>query len=293
MGTGKNRRTALSWLVVAGLFMLCGVLGALQYRWIGEVSVAARDRLRGSLQPSLNRLSLDFNTEIATACRALLPADSGPGSAAAEAEVLVRYAQWKKTARRGQMFRHIALAEPRNKTSVLRILDLDRGVFGTAEWPSGWVPFKERLEDMLSAEGGGRRGFPGPLPRPVRTRRGTFPPFRFEPRVCARCPVAGVATAPSGDGRNAGISGGSLEPAATSGGHLPIRSGSAGGGQRRRFGGPVRHAIRPDLPRFARAGRARPGAGTRRPGKRFGTLADVCAPSRGVAGSRRGGGALA
>src|ERR1035438_9081415 len=91
MGTGKNRRTALSWLVVAGLFMLCGVLGALQYRWIGEVSVAARDRLRGSLQASLNRLSLDFNTEIATACRALLPADSGPGSAAAEAEVLARY----------------------------------------------------------------------------------------------------------------------------------------------------------------------------------------------------------
>ena len=164
MGTGKNRRTALSWLVVAGLFVLCGVLGALQYRWIGEVSVAARDRLRGSLQASLNRLSLDFNTEIATACRALLPADSGPGSAAAEAEVLARYAQWKKTARRGQMFRHIALAEPRNKTAVLRILDLDRGVFETAEWPQGWIPFKERLENMLSAEGRERRGFPGPPP---------------------------------------------------------------------------------------------------------------------------------
>jgi hypothetical protein len=164
MGTGKNRRTALSWLVVAGLFMLCGVLGALQYRWIGEVSVAARDRLRGSLQASLNRLSLDFNTEIATACRALLPADSGPGSAAAEAGVLARYAQWKKTARRGQMFRHIALAEPRNKTAVLRILDLDRGVFETAEWPQGWIPFKERLENMLSAEGRERRGFPGPPP---------------------------------------------------------------------------------------------------------------------------------
>src|ERR1035437_10548150 len=103
MGTGKNRRTALSWLVVAGLFVLCGVLGALQYRWIGEVSVAARDRLRGSLQASLYRLSLDFDTEIATACRALLPADSGPGSPAEETEVAARYAQWKKTARRGPM----------------------------------------------------------------------------------------------------------------------------------------------------------------------------------------------
>jgi len=48
-GIGKQRRrTALSWLFVAGLFVLCGVLGVLQYGWIGEVSVAARDRLRGA-----------------------------------------------------------------------------------------------------------------------------------------------------------------------------------------------------------------------------------------------------
>ena len=29
-----------------------------------------------------------------------------------ETEVAARYAQWKKTARHGQMFRHIAIAEP-------------------------------------------------------------------------------------------------------------------------------------------------------------------------------------
>jgi signal transduction histidine kinase len=99
MSTGKDRRrTTLSWLFVAGLFVLCGVLGVLQYRWIGEVSVAARDRLRGSLQASLNRLSLDFNSEIAAACRALLPAVPGSNQPAAETEVAARYAQWKKTA---------------------------------------------------------------------------------------------------------------------------------------------------------------------------------------------------
>lgn len=159
MSTTKNRRrTALSWLFVAGLFVLCGVLGVLQYRWIGEVSVAARDRLRGSLQASLNRLSLDFNTEIATAARALLP----PGSESAETEVAARYAQWKKTGRHGQMFRHIAIAEPRNKALMLRNLDLDKAVFETAEWPSDWAPTKGRLENMLSAEPRQRRGFPGP-----------------------------------------------------------------------------------------------------------------------------------
>jgi signal transduction histidine kinase len=165
MSNGKNRRrAALYWLFVAGLFVLCGVLGVLQYRWIGEVSVAARDRLRGSLQASLNRLSLDFNSEIATACRALLPAAPVSLSPAAEADVAVRYAQWKKTLRRGQMFRHIAIAEPRNKDLVLRNLDLDKAVFETAQWPPDWAPVKARLESMLSPETRQGRGFPGPPP---------------------------------------------------------------------------------------------------------------------------------
>ena len=162
MSTGKNRRAALSWLAVAGLFVLCGVLGLLQYRWIGEVSVAARDRLRGSLQASLNRISLDFNSEIATACRALLPGDGAPGGPAAEAEMAAHYAEWKKVARHGQMFRHIAIAEPQNKNLVLRNLNLDRAEFETVEWPADWAPLKERLESMLSGEPRQGRGFPGP-----------------------------------------------------------------------------------------------------------------------------------
>ena len=112
-GIGKHRRrTALSWLFVAGLFVLCGVLGVLQYGWIGEVSVAARDRLRGSLQASLNRISLDFSTEIATAARALMPVDADSDIAAVEAGIASRYAQWKNTARHRQIFRHIAIVDP-------------------------------------------------------------------------------------------------------------------------------------------------------------------------------------
>src|ERR1035437_3770046 len=88
----NQRRAVLSWLFVGTLLVLCGVLGVLQYRWIGEVSLAARARLHGNLQASLDRLSRDFNSEIATACRALLPANSS------EAEYAARYEQWRKPA---------------------------------------------------------------------------------------------------------------------------------------------------------------------------------------------------
>jgi len=50
MDVDKNRQNALlSWLFVGVLAALCATLGALQYRWIGEVSVAERQRLEGSI----------------------------------------------------------------------------------------------------------------------------------------------------------------------------------------------------------------------------------------------------
>ena len=138
----NQRRAVLSWLFVGTLLVLCGVLGVLQYRWIGEVSLAARDRLHGSLQASLDRLSGDFNSEIATACRALVPASPS------EAEFAARYQQWKRTARDGQIFGAIAIAQPQ-----LRRLNLETGAFDTTPWPAEWSAIRER-----------RRGPPGPPP---------------------------------------------------------------------------------------------------------------------------------
>ncbi len=158
MNTGNQRRTILSWIIVAGLFLLCGVLGVLQYRWIGEVSEAARDRLRGSLQASLVRISLEFSTEIASACRALLT----PASASPETEIAANYGQWKKTGRHNQMFRRIGLAVPENQKLKLRILDPEKDVFASAEWPAEWTSTRDRLQRFLFAEQREGRGFPGP-----------------------------------------------------------------------------------------------------------------------------------
>ena len=140
----NQRRAVLSWLFVGTLLVLCGVLGVLQYRWIGEVSLAARDRLRGSLQASLDHLSQDFNSEIAEACRSLVPANTPPS----EVELATRFEQWRKTAGQGQIFRALAIAQPQ-----LRRLNLETGAFETIQWPAEWSAIRER-----------RRGPPGPPP---------------------------------------------------------------------------------------------------------------------------------
>src|SRR6476646_368570 len=94
MSPERNRpRTMLSWLFVGGLFVLCGVLGVLQYRMIGQVSDAARDRLRGGLQATLNRFSGEFNSEFSAAARSITPANSPQDVQDVEASVPERYEQ--------------------------------------------------------------------------------------------------------------------------------------------------------------------------------------------------------
>src|SRR5580692_9023021 len=105
-------RTTLSWIFLGTLFALCGVLGFLQYREIGEVSTALRQRLRTSLQASLNRFSQDFNSEVRSATRAIAefgnPFDPKP----VETALPVLYSQWKSSTRHPQLFSRIAIAEP-------------------------------------------------------------------------------------------------------------------------------------------------------------------------------------
>jgi signal transduction histidine kinase len=137
-------RAISSWLFLGALFVLCGVLGVLQYRWIGEVSVAARERMHGSLQASLNRVSQDFNSEISSATRALMPAGSPADPEAVERGVLANLDHSLRP------FQRIAIAVPRNGALVLRQLDFDKRVFMTADWPEAWKSMQARLTARLN-----------------------------------------------------------------------------------------------------------------------------------------------
>jgi signal transduction histidine kinase len=161
MESAVRRRAFLSWLFLGTLLVLCAVLGVLQYRWIGEVSIAERDRLRGSLQASLYRLSQDFNSELTTACAALLPGGPPPEEEVKEEDYAARYAQWKEASRHARLFRQVAIAVPRGGTLALRKLDLERGVFETADWPPAWSAVRDRLAARLSNQP------PGPPPNPA------------------------------------------------------------------------------------------------------------------------------
>jgi signal transduction histidine kinase len=149
----------LSWVFLCTLLALCAVLGVLQYRWIGEVSVAARDRLRGSLQASLFRVAYDFDSEIFSAARDLTPNDPGSDSRTVQSRLLESYAAWKHTGNHYRLFQRIALAESVDDRYALRMLDLDRDILVDAAWPAEWSAIEQRLNQFASR----RPGMPPPF----------------------------------------------------------------------------------------------------------------------------------
>jgi signal transduction histidine kinase len=137
-------KAASAWVFLGAMFVLCGVLGVLQYRWIGEINVALRDRLRGSLQASLGRAGMDLNTEIAAAARPLIPIAAQADAAGVERHVL-------DNAERGlRVFQRIAVAEPKGGDLVLRMLDAHGHGFSTFPWPAEWYRMHTRLLARLN-----------------------------------------------------------------------------------------------------------------------------------------------
>jgi len=143
------RQARHAWAPVGVLGVLCCTLAVLQYRWIGEVSRGERERLRDGLQASLQRLSQDFNSELNTACAALLPSPAEIEQSGRDAAYASRYAKSKETGRHDRLFRRVALAVPANGDLTLLNLDPEKGVFQAADWPAGWQDMRERLRSRL------------------------------------------------------------------------------------------------------------------------------------------------
>jgi signal transduction histidine kinase len=160
MDLHKNRRQALlSWLFAGLLAGLLGVLGWLQFDWISQVSYAERARLKESLGTSLRRVSQDFNSELQTACSALLASDPAE-SKKREEEYAARYVHWRESTRHPHLFRRLIVATPAGTTLKLRELDFENETFHSVEWPAEWSSLRARLESQMNrSEFGGRRPF--------------------------------------------------------------------------------------------------------------------------------------
>ena len=61
------RRTPWQLLAAALLLVLLAILATLQYRWLGEVSEAERERMRASLRTRATEFGQEFDAEVTRA----------------------------------------------------------------------------------------------------------------------------------------------------------------------------------------------------------------------------------
>src|SRR5579885_1731032 len=195
----KIRPAVLQGLFVSALIVLCGVLGALQYRWIGEASEAARQRLKAGIEGNLARLSRDFNAELAAAGREVMPAGQPESVAELQQEVAARYQARIASVREARSFSRIAIAVPQEGGVRLRIFDAAQGAFAPAPWPAEWQAVRRRIEFFLNRTGAPARPSGSerircaagqPATRPARARERTRPARRRR-SAAERRPPAG------------------------------------------------------------------------------------------------------
>ncbi len=128
-------------------------LGILQYRWIGEISRAERQRLKSTLEASLSRVSRDFNAEVSSVCSRLTPATDG--RTPSETEYVAQYERWRRAASHLAMVQTIAVASPAADSLQLKMLDPKRAAFTIVDWPREWLPLRQRLLARLASGRGG------------------------------------------------------------------------------------------------------------------------------------------
>src|SRR6266545_1869422 len=141
---------------VSGMFVLAcvlavllGALAVLQYRWVGQLSMDERDRMRAHLRARADDFSDDFNRELT---RAFLWLQIGPElrrDAPPESDEQ-RYERWFTAAQHPELIKTIYQADVAPGGEVtLRQFERATPRLDPAEWPAELAPMRDRLVKQL------------------------------------------------------------------------------------------------------------------------------------------------
>ncbi|HMG36852.1 MAG TPA: HAMP domain-containing sensor histidine kinase [Blastocatellia bacterium] len=158
-------------VLVVALVALLPLLAVLQYRWVGQVAQAEKDRMHASLEAAVNDFAREFDREITRAYMDLQIDVATPVSIAGTQQDAAfnklreiattylsrdrfvqsygeKYDRWLADARHPELVRDIYLVEPGRKISCYnrasRQLEL-------SDWPATLAPYRDRFEQSLAA----------------------------------------------------------------------------------------------------------------------------------------------
>jgi signal transduction histidine kinase len=138
------RRTLWPFAVAALLAVLLAVLGTMQYRWLGEVSNAERERLRAGLRTRATDFSQDFDREI-TRTYLAFHVDSNAIDRDAAATLADAYARAQASSSVGGIVRGVYFLEGKGPhAGALQALDPAARTLTAVDWPPALEPWHVR-----------------------------------------------------------------------------------------------------------------------------------------------------
>ncbi|HEY9232370.1 MAG TPA: hypothetical protein VIS78_09490, partial [Blastocatellia bacterium] len=150
-----KRKPSLMLVLVAALIALLPLLAVLQFRWLGEVSQAERDRMQASLKTAVANFTQDFDRELSRACLSL-QMDARTERQRDWQTYAHRYDQWAQTAPYPQLLSGVYLVEPAGQAGAPERLQLYRFErpsisFAPVDWPAGLEQVGAALEQEFEA----------------------------------------------------------------------------------------------------------------------------------------------
>jgi signal transduction histidine kinase len=168
--------------IAALLLGLIGVLGVLQYRWLGQISDAERAQRRATLTAGAQEFAEDFDREIA---RAYLLFQGEPAASANDVELSARFAarydHWQANSRFPKLVREF-YSFTRTETGAPRLRRFDPATrrLENVEWPASMSNWQEHLDSPVQQE--------------TREGRGTLFVRRIAPPIWTSVPALVVPT---------------------------------------------------------------------------------------------------
>jgi len=143
-----RRNLRVPMFVIAGALLgLILLLATLQYKWLGQISGAERDRMTSILNTRASAFAQDFDRELTRAYLLfqLDPMQQDQGDAAV---LVARYDRWQATARFPRMIKDVYLVsspETAGDATVLQRFNPSTRFLEPAEWPASMVKIRARL----------------------------------------------------------------------------------------------------------------------------------------------------
>jgi signal transduction histidine kinase len=143
----KGSRSAVAALIsLAVLAAALIVLGTLQYRWIGEMADAERQRMRAGIDFAAHHFSDDFDHELTR----MFFAFQMPLPEATPEHLLKRYDEWSASSRDPRIVKGIYFVPP-NEIDHLLFVDTGARVVREAQWPTALAGVRSMIAESFTA----------------------------------------------------------------------------------------------------------------------------------------------